>query len=165
MFLEPKIKSRQYLNSKYYGKTKFINYKKQKNIAFKKTSKESSLNISFLVILVDNTNITFEDKLECLKVTYAKQKHKDVEAIVDRLELIFQKKNRYIKFGLVVFGFTLYHSQINIIWTLYYKCRDLLLLAKTGFKKSLIFYLFFFSSYYQSYTSAYAIKIMTNRAK
>lgn len=43
--------------------------------------------------------------------------------------------------GLVIFGFTLQESQVNAVWTLFYEQRDLLLLAKTGFGKSLIFQL------------------------
>lgn len=72
MLLKSKTKSRQYLNSKYYRKIKLISCKKQKIVVIKKTSKESSLNVSLLVVLIDNTNITFEDKLEYLKAIYAK---------------------------------------------------------------------------------------------
>ena len=46
--------------------------------------------------------------------------------------------------GLIVFGFTLHEGQIDAIWTLFYEQKDLLLLAKTGFRKSLIFQLLLF---------------------
>jgi len=43
--------------------------------------------------------------------------------------------------GTVVYGFTLHEQQIDALWCLFYERRDLLLLAKTGFHKSLIFQL------------------------
>ncbi len=43
--------------------------------------------------------------------------------------------------GSVIFGFTLQEAQVDAVWTLFYERRDLLLLAKTGFGKSLIFQL------------------------
>ena len=47
---------------------------------------------------------------------------------------------------MIVFGFELYDAQVNAICILFYKRRDLLLLAKTGFGKSLIFQLILFLS-------------------
>ena len=43
--------------------------------------------------------------------------------------------------GLIIFGFPLHDAQVEAISTLFYEQRDLLLLAKTGFGKSLIFQL------------------------
>lgn len=40
-----------------------------------------------------------------------------------------------------MFGFVLHEEQIDAIYCLYYKSTDLLLLAKTGFAKSLVFQL------------------------
>lgn len=42
---------------------------------------------------------------------------------------------------MIIFGFTLQEAQVDALYTLFYKQRDLLLLAKTGFGKSLIFQL------------------------
>lgn len=42
---------------------------------------------------------------------------------------------------MIVFGFILNDEQVNAIWTLGYKRKDLLLFAKTGFGKSVIFQL------------------------
>lgn len=42
---------------------------------------------------------------------------------------------------MIIFGFTLDEAQVDAIWTLFYEQRDLLLHAKTGFGKSLIFQL------------------------
>ena len=47
---------------------------------------------------------------------------------------------------MIVFVFELYDAQVNAICTLFYEKRDLLLLAKTGFGKSLIFQLIPFLS-------------------
>ena len=46
---------------------------------------------------------------------------------------------RYRELGLIVFGLTLHENQVEAICTLFYERRELLLLAKTGFGKSLIF--------------------------
>lgn len=42
---------------------------------------------------------------------------------------------------MIIFGYTPYDAQIDAICTLAYEQRDLLLLARTGFGKSLIFQL------------------------
>ena len=52
-----------------------------------------------------------------------------------------QERYRCRKIGQIVFGFTLYEEQVDAIRTLFFEQRDLLLLAKTGFGKSLIFQL------------------------
>lgn len=46
--------------------------------------------------------------------------------------------------GIVIFRFTLHKEQINTLYCLFYEQRDLLLLAKTEFGKSLIFQLLLF---------------------
>lgn len=112
-------------------------------MAPKKASEEPALNASLLASLVNDPDTTFEDKLECLKAPYAKWEHKDVEEVVERLKLVFRQKNRCKEVRLIVFGFALYQGQIDTIRTLYYECRDLLLLVKTKFRKSLIFQLLF----------------------
>lgn len=138
---QPKNKSRQYPNSKHHKKTKSIRRKKQRVAAPEKANEDPGPNASLLAGLVDDPDTTFEDKLERLKALYAKWKHEDVEEVVEGLELIFWQKNRCKEVGLVVFGFALHQGQIDAIWTLYFERRDLLLLAKTGFGKSLIFQL------------------------
>ena len=56
-------------------------------------------------------------------------------------DLLLRQKCRIKDIGLVVFGFSLHKAQIEAIWTLFYKRKDLFLLTKTGFRKSLIFQL------------------------
>ncbi|MCJ1471297.1 hypothetical protein MMC07_009945 [Pseudocyphellaria aurata] len=51
------------------------------------------------------------------------------------------QQSRCRDIGLVVFGFVLHEAQVEAIRTLFYEQTDLLLLAKTGFDKSLIFQL------------------------
>lgn len=41
--------------------------------------------------------------------------------------------------GTIMFDFLLWEAQISTIWTLFYKRKDLLLIAQTEFEKSLIF--------------------------
>lgn len=105
---QSKNKSRRYLSSKHYKKTKVIRRKKQRVVSPKKASKEPSPNASLLVGLVDNSDTTFEDKLECLKALYAKWEHEDVEEVIERSELGFRQKNRCKEVELVVFGFALH---------------------------------------------------------
>lgn len=56
-------------------------------------------------------------------------------------ELISRYRQRCKDVGLIIFGFTLQEAQVDALYTLFYEQRDLLLLAKTGFGKSLIFQL------------------------
>ena len=92
-----------------------------------------------LVGLVDDPNITLENKLQRLRALHSKWQFKDKKEVVDGTELVFQQKTKCKDIGSIFFGFTLYEGQIDAIWTLFYERRDLLLLAKTGFGKSLIF--------------------------
>lgn len=55
-----------------------------------------------------------------------------------------RQQAQYKELDLIVFGFTLYDIQVDAICTLFYEKIDLLLFAKTGFDKSLIFQLFLF---------------------
>ena len=52
-----------------------------------------------------------------------------------------RQRSRCKELGRIVFGFTLHDAQADAICTLFYEKIDLLLLAKTGFGKSLIFQL------------------------
>ncbi len=65
---------------------------------------------------------------------------------VEGKALSAQRRHRYKDMGMSIFGFALQEAQVDSIYTLFYKQRDLLL-AKTGFGKSLIFQLlpFFFN--------------------
>lgn len=45
---------------------------------------------------------------------------------------------------MIVFGFTLHEEQINAVFCFFYEQRNLLIFAKTGFKKGPIFQLIFF---------------------
>lgn len=89
MPLQPKTKSRQYLNIKHHGKTKLIKRKKQRILTPKKTSEEPSLNASLLTGLVNDLDTTLENKREYLKAFHAKWGYKDVKKVVERLELVF----------------------------------------------------------------------------
>lgn len=106
--MQPKNKSRQYLNSKHHRKTKYIRRKKEKVVIPKKINEKLGLNVSLLVDLIDNPNITLKDKLEYLKTLYAKWEHEDKEEVIERLKLIFRQKNRCKEVGLDIFGFALH---------------------------------------------------------
>ena len=99
-------------------------------------------------ITADTTaDTTYNDKLARVQTLHARWEYEDNEK--EALEgdaLQARQRSRCKEFGLIVFGYTLHEGQIDAIHTLYYERRDLLLLAKTGFGKSLIFRLFPFLS-------------------
>lgn len=51
---------------------------------------------------------------------------------------------RSLEIGGIVIGFILYEIHVDVIYTLFYKHQDVLLLTKTEFRTSLIFYLPYF---------------------
>lgn len=55
--------------------------------------------------------------------------------------LIARERHRCKEVGQIIFGFSLHDEQVDAIRTFFFEQRDLLLLAKTGFGKSLIFQL------------------------
>ena len=59
-------------------------------------------------------------------------------------ELLDHQRQRQKAIGQVIFGFTLHEEQINAISYLFYEQTNFLLLAKTGFGKSIIFQLLLF---------------------
>lgn len=70
---------------------------------------------------------------------HASQMHEDVEDIVEGEEAKASQRSRCNDVILVVFGFILHENQIKAIRTLFYEREDLLLIATSGFSKSLIF--------------------------
>lgn len=73
---------------------------------------------------------------------YARWRYEDSEEqALEGEALIARQQSRCRELGLTVFGFRLHDTQVEAICTLFYEQRDLLLLAKTGFGKSLIFQL------------------------
>lgn len=78
-----------------------------------------------------------------------------------------RQRNRCKELGLIVFGFTLHEAQVEAIQTLSFEQKDLLLLAKTGFVKSLIFQLlpFFTPVHTEGCFDLDGTKIAPNRAK
>lgn len=88
-----------------------------------------------------DTDTTFQDKLNAATSLYAQWEYKDELAIVKGQNLIFQQRQRCKATALIIFGYTPYDAQIDAICTLAYEQRDFLLLARTGFGKSLIFQL------------------------
>lgn len=87
---------------------------------------------------------TVEDKIVKAAELHAQWKQEDRELSAGELseiEFIQRQKQRCKDMGMIIFGFTLHNEQADAVWTLSFECRDLLLLAKTGFGKSLIFQL------------------------
>lgn len=86
---------------------------------------------------------SLQAKVERIKTLHKKWKAKDAEdsVLLQADELIARQKQRCKQVGSVIFGFTLQEAQVDAVWTLFYEQRDLLLLAKTGFGKNLIFQL------------------------
>ena len=94
--------------------------------------------------LVEDLTIT-DDKLERINTLDARWRYEDTEGPLDGSldgdALKARRHNKCREIGLIVFGFTLHTAQIDAIYTFCYEQRDFLLLAKTGFGKSLIFQL------------------------
>lgn len=98
-------------------------------------------NLGLAADLVEDPTTTIDDKLERIRALHARWKYEDTEEVLDGDALKTRQRSRCREIGLIVFGFTLHEAQIDAICTLFYDQRDLLLLAKTGFGKSLIFQL------------------------
>lgn len=76
-----------------------------------------------------------------IKALHKQWKSDDMDGLLWDNELVARQKQQCKQVGSVIFGFTLQKAQVDAVWTLFYEQRDLLLLAKTGFGKSLIFQL------------------------
>ena len=90
----------------------------------------------------DDDTVAYNDKVARLQALQARWAYEDTEEealVEDALQA--RQKSRCKELGLIVFGFTLHDAQVEAIHTLFFEQRDLLLLAKTGFGKSLIFQL------------------------
>lgn len=82
------------------------------------------------------------DKLARTAALHARWEYKDTaEEPLHGDALIARERHRCREFGPIVFRFSLHDEQVDAIRTLFFEQRDLLLLAKTGFGKSLIFQL------------------------
>lgn len=81
-------------------------------------------------------------KLASIKALHKQWEAEDGEAtgLLDK-ELIARQRQRCKDIGWLVFSFTLQGAQVDAIYTIFYEKQDFLLLAKTGFGKSLIFQL------------------------
>lgn len=83
-----------------------------------------------------------DDKLARVLALHARWKYEDNEKqVLEGESLQTRQRTRCRELGLIIFGFPLHNAQVEAISTLFYEQRDLLLLAKTGFGKSLIFQL------------------------
>lgn len=77
-----------------------------------------------------------KDKLASLHKLWKREDHLDSS---EGNQLVTRQWQRCKDVGMAVFGFELQEGQVEAVSTLFYERRDLLLLAKTGFGKSLIF--------------------------
>lgn len=86
---------------------------------------------------------SLQAKVGGIKTLHKQWKAEDAEdsVLLQADELMARQRQRCKQVGSVIFGFTLQEAQVDAVWTLFYEQRDLLLLAKTGFGKSLIFQL------------------------
>lgn len=90
----------------------------------------------------DDASTTYDDKLARVQALHARWRYEDnEEEALEGDALQMRQRSRCKELGLIVFGFRLHEAQIDAIHTLHDEWRDLLLLAKTGFGKSLIFQL------------------------
>lgn len=93
--------------------------------------------------LVPEEDSTLKAKVVGIKALHKQWKSEDAEDLVllQPDKLVVRQRQRCKQVGSVIFGFTLQEAQVDAVWTLFYERRDLLLLAKTGFGKSLMFQL------------------------
>lgn len=78
------------------------------------------------------------DKIQAL---HAQWNAEDLEKKLQGEELAACQRQNCKDIGMIVFGFALREVQVDVVWNLFYAKRDLFLLARTGFGKSLIFQL------------------------
>ena len=90
--------------------------------------------------LIDDLLSSREEKVRKAVALYRKWKVEDRDILCNEA-LKLRQRQCCMDIGEIVFGFTLQRAQVDAIWTLFYKHHDLLLVAKTGFGKSLIFQL------------------------
>ncbi len=102
----------------------------------------SDVDLDVVANLVDDSTTTFDDKLARVLALQAWWKYEDTEEEAlngDALQAL--QRNKCKELELIVCRFPLYDPQVEAIYSLFYERGDLLLLAKTGFGKSLIFQL------------------------
>ena len=93
-------------------------------------------------ILDDEEASILADKLARTAALHARWEYEDTaEEPLHGDALIARERHQCREIGFIVFGFSLRDEQVDAIRTLFFEQRDLLLLAKTGFGKSLIFQL------------------------
>ena len=94
---------------------------------------------------VDKAITTYNNKVARLRVLHTRWVYKDmeIEALVEEV-LQVHGWNKCKELGLMVFGYMLHEAQVEAIHTLFFDQKDLLLFAKIGFVKSLIFQLLLF---------------------
>ena len=103
-------------------------------MAIDSTPVQLSPHLSSHAIDEDDDTMAYNDKVAKLQALQARWAYKDTEEealVEDALQA--RQKSRYKKLGLIVFGFTLHDAQMEVIHTLFFEQRDLLLLVKTGF--------------------------------
>lgn len=84
-------------------------------------------------------------RLAKIKALHAQWRAYDMrEAGLESEELVAWQRQQCKDVKLLIFRFVLQEAQIDAIYMLFYDHKDLLLLAKTGFEKSLIFQLILF---------------------
>ena len=104
-------------------------------------NEKSSQAVEVLSKLDQDKSTTRADKIHRLAALHSKWAYEDIEEPVEGSELLGCQHQRCKAVSLIVFGFTLYEEQVDAISCLFYEQTNLLLLAKTGFGKNIIFQL------------------------
>ena len=92
-------------------------------------------------LLVRGKDSTLKDNAIGIKALHKQWKSEDKDSLLQVNELMARQMQQCKQVGSVIFDFTFQEAQVDAVWTLFYKRKDLLFLAKTGFGKSLIFQL------------------------
>ena len=97
------------------------------------------MNLALLEGLAHDPDTTYDEKMARAMALHARWKYEYTkEQALEGDALKARQQTRCRELGLIVFGFTLHDAQVEAICTLFFEQRDLLLLAKTGFGKSVM---------------------------
>lgn len=113
-------------------------------------------------IIEDDNTMAYNKKVTKLQILQGRWTYKDTkkEVLVKEALQVCQK-SRYKELKLIIFGFILYKAQMKAIHTLFFEQKDLLLFAKTNFKKSLIFQLLpFFTAVFEMVLTLMSLKLL-----
>lgn len=127
-------------------RTKKDHYIRKKRVSANQTIINQGLafdnaNLDAIASLLEDPSTILKQKMARVAALHQRWEAEDKKIFCTKALKQFQRQ-RCMGIGDIVFGFSLQKAKIDAIWTLFYEQHDLLLVARTGFGKSLIFQLF-----------------------